>query len=322
MPDSIKLLADIGGTNARFAIHADGVTRDIRVLLAADYPDVVAAARAYIKSVNAQPREVAFAIAAPLQGDAVRMTNHPWQFSVDAVRRELGVDRLMVLNDFTALALSIPHLPQNELYQVGGGTPVAQAPIALVGPGTGLGVSGLLPTGDHWLPLQGEGGHATMAAANDREAAVLRIFRERIGHVSAERVISGSGMSFLHEALQTLSDHHGATLNAAQIVERALANNDPVCRETLNIFCAMLGTVAGNLALTLGAHGGVYIGGGIVPRFVEDFARGPFRARFEDKGRYKSYLAAIPVFVIRSEMPAFVGLVRAFVDPAPAVVSR
>ncbi|HTE42680.1 MAG TPA: glucokinase [Steroidobacteraceae bacterium] len=322
MPDSIKLLADIGGTNARFAIHSKGVTRDVRVLLCADYPDLVTAARTYMKSVDAHPRQVAMAIAAPLQGDAVRMTNHPWQFSVSAVRAELEVDRLIVLNDFTALALSIPHLPKHELYKVGGGDAVANAPIALIGPGTGLGVSGLLPTGEHWLPLQGEGGHATLAAANEREAAVLAVFRERIGHVSAERVISGAGLSFLHETLQTLSGHHEATLTAAQIVDRALANNDPICRETLDIFCAMLGTVAGNLALTLGAHGGVYIGGGIVPRFVEHFAQSPFRARFEDKGRYKSYLAPIPVHVIQSEMPAFVGLVRAFIDPAPAVVSR
>jgi glucokinase len=317
-----QLLADIGGTNARFALCVDGNVHSEQVLACADFPDIDTAARQYLRSVAAQPDEGAIAVAAPLHGDLVRMTNHVWQFSVQAVRQALGFNRLIVLNDFTALALSLRHLPTQDLQQVGGGPGVASAPIALIGPGTGLGVSGLVPMQNHWIPLQGEGGHVTMAASNDREAAVLQNLRERLGHVSAERVLSGPGLLNLYQALCALEGVTPRLNTPAEITELGLARRDKQAHASLEMFCAMLGTIASNLALTLGAVGGVYIGGGIVPRLQGFFAQSAFRQRFEDKGRYETYLAPIPVWVIRSEMPAMIGLSRAFSDPSPRIEAR
>jgi glucokinase len=316
---TIRLLADIGGTNARFALDVDGKIQNDRVLACADYIDIGTAVRSFLSDCKVKPVEAAFAIAAPLHGDLVRMTNHVWQFSVSALRQELGLQRLAVLNDFTALALALRYLPANELQQVGGGPPIANAPIALIGAGTGLGVSGLIPGDGKWFPLQGEGGHVTIAAMNDREAAVLSILRSRMGHVSAERVLSGPGLLNLYQALCVLDECAATLTTPADITQQGLSNADQQCRAALELFCAMLGTVASNLVLTLGAVGGVYIGGGIVPRLKGFFAQSAFRQRFEDKGRYANYLAPIPAYVIHSELPAFVGLAHAFSDPAPRV---
>ena len=243
------------------------------------------------------------------------MTNGHWAFSIAALQRELGFERLVVINDFSALALALPGLQPSELRQLGGGAAVAGAPRALIGPGTGLGVSGLL-AGDapgRWLPLQGEGGHVTLAASNPREAAVVQVLRNEFGHASAERAISGQGLEALYAAVCRLDAIPGSTpLPAAEVSRRALAAIDAQCVEALDLFCGFLGIVAGNLALTLGATGGVYIGGGIVPRLGEGFTRSRFRACFEDKGRFRSYLEAIPVFVIHTEVsPALLGAARA-----------
>jgi glucokinase len=314
-----RLLADIGGTNARFTMHVDGKLQNDKILACADYVDIGTAVRSYLSHCDIKPVEAAFAIAAPLQGDLVRMTNHVWQFSVSALRQELDLKRLIVLNDFTALALALRYLPANELSQVGGGPAIANSPIALIGAGTGLGVSGLIPGDGKWFPLQGEGGHATLAAMDEREAAVLSVLRARLGHVSAERVLSGPGLLNLYEALCIVNKSVPTMTTPAEITQHGLANTDQHSRAALDMFCAMLGTMASNLALTLGSVGGVYIGGGIVPRLKGFFAQSAFRERFEDKGRYASYLAPIPVYVIFSELPAFVGLAHAFSDPAPCI---
>lgn len=318
------LLADIGGTNARFATFAQGAIDDARVLDGAQYPTLTDAARAYLsQSRHDAPIAAAFAIAAPITGDEIRMTNHSWQFSVAALRKELGLDRLIVLNDFTALAMSLPYLPARELTQIGGSKPVAGAPIALIGPGTGLGVSGLVPnrvgTQVSWIPLQGEGGHATLAASTEREADVCEYLRKRFEHVSAERVISGPGLVTLYAALCAIDGVTPSELQPSAVTEQALLRSDRYCEEALAMFCALLGTMAGNLALTLGAFGGVFVGGGIVPRLGDYFVRSEFRSRLEGKGRYRAYLSSIPAYVIQSNAPAFYGLARSFVDSGPRV---
>ena len=317
-----RLIADIGGTNARFALVRGESIDDECVLPCADYPTLVAAVKHYMKTVGAssaatRPREAAFAIASPITSDHIRMTNHVWQFSAAATRRELGLDRLSFFNDFTALAMALRYLPKDELEPIGGGRPVPNAAIALVGPGTGLGVSGLVPAGAHWIPLQGEGGHVTLAVMNEREIAVLSQLRQRFSHVSAERVLSGPGLVNLYDGLCALDGIVSGVITPPEITQRALAGTDRHCLETVSMFCALLGTMTSNLVLTLGAVGGLYIGGGIVPKLGNFFRTSHFRDRFEDKGRYADYLADVPVYVIRTKLPAFVGLVHSFSDPGP-----
>lgn len=311
-----RLLADIGGTNARFAFQsAPGEPlSDIRVLPVADFSGVQAAAKHYLDGLSPRSvRAAAIAIANPVTGDAVRMTNHDWAFSQRALREAMGWERLRVLNDFTALALALPVLPAADLRQLGGGEPVPRAARALLGAGTGLGVSGLLPYGaDGWVPLAGEGGHVTLPAATPRERLLMDALAARYGRASAERVCSGAG---LLDSFRVLCEADGVAVpgveRAADVTEAALAHGQPQALEALNLFCALLGSVAGNLALTLGARGGVYLGGGIVPRLGAWFDASPFRARFEDKGRFNGYLRAIPVWVITArESPALLGAAR------------
>lgn len=324
----LRLIADIGGTNARFALLRNGEIWAEQVLACAEYPDIVAAAEHYLKNAGAaapgqRPVEAAMAIAGPVTGDSIRMTNHVWQFSAAGTRRQLGLARLIFMNDFTALALAIRHLPQHELRPVGMGRPMAGAPIALIGPGTGLGVSGLIPVGQgpsgvtQWVPLQGEGGHVTLSVMNERELAILAVLRREWSHVSAERVLSGPGLLNLYQALCTIEKIPRETLTPKQVTERAEAGSCRLCLEAVNTFCALLGTLAGDLVLTLGALGGLYIGGGIVPQLGELFINSRFRDRFEDKGRYSSFLAEVPAYVINTRLPAFIGLAHSFNDPGP-----
>ena len=308
--NTLRLIADVGGTNARFALvrGSHGLPEQQRTLPTADYPGICDAIRTYLSQIGSkQPLEAAVAIANPVTGDLIKMTNSHWTFSVEAARCELGLARLLLLNDFTALALALPTIPPAQLEQVGGGAPVADTPLALIGAGTGLGVSGLVPSGGGWAPLQGEGGHVTLCATNQREADIIGITQRQYPHVSAERLISGMGLENLYRAIALLDNVEPEALSASQVSERGLAGTCRYCAEALEIFCAMLGTVAGNLALTLGSQGGVYIGGGIVPRLEGYFARSLFRARFEAKGRFERYLAAIPTYVIRASNPALLG---------------
>lgn len=304
-----RLVADIGGTNARFALEtAPGVLEDIDVLPCASYPTLESAMRAYLARVSTQAvSHAAIGIANPITGDWVQMTNHHWAFSIEATRQALELKSLVVINDFTALALSLPNLPKEDLMQVGGGEPVPGSPLALIGPGTGLGVSALIPHPKGYTPLAGEGGHASFAPFDEREAAIWRYARDHYGHVSSERLLSGPGLVLTYKALAELAGEEVEDLSAADVTERGLSGNCHRCREALDAFCAMLGTASANLALTLGARGGVYLGGGIVPRLNDYFKTSPFRARFEDKGRFAGYLAAIPVYVIESRYPALIG---------------
>ncbi len=297
-----RLVADVGGTNARFAWQpaAGAPLERIRGLAAAEFPSLEQAMRRYLELEGLPvPAAAAVAIANPVNGDAISMTNHHWSFSVAALREGIGFGRLVVLNDFTALAMALPLLEPGELRQVGGGRAVSGGPMAVLGPGTGLGVSGLLPSGDgRFLPLSGEGGHVTLGPLDRREASVVEHLRERFGHASAERALSGPGLENLYAAVCETTGRTPAGLDAAEVSRRALSGEDTACAEALRMFCSLLGNVAGNLALTLGATGGVYIGGGIVPRLGRVFDASPFRSSFEAKGRFGSYLSAIPVFVI------------------------
>ena len=306
----VGLVADIGATNARFAlVGEDGVATAPRVYALDDYPSLSAAIGAYFadESPAVRPSLAVLAVASPITGDEVELTNHPWEFSVDALRREIGLRRLRVINDFAATALAVPRLAEGDRVQIGRGVPVAGAPVGVIGPGTGLGASALCPTASGVMAIAGEGGHVTMAPATSRESAILDLMRKRYDHVSAERVLSGPGLVNLYNALCELEGRPAAQFTPAQITSSRIWNEDLRTREATVIFCAMLGTVAGNLALTLGARGGIYIAGGIVPALGGFFAESEFRARFEEKGRFRGYLAAIPTYVIARPFPALLG---------------
>jgi glucokinase len=319
-----RVLADIGGTNARFAWQdAPGQPMaSVLELACADHASLADALRHYLQRVGrAAPPACAIAIANPVVGDRVAMTNHHWAFSIRELKSQLGLQRLLVVNDFTALALALPRLAPADRWQLGGSEPQPGTAIGLIGPGTGLGVSGLLPDGrGGWLPIQGEGGHVTLGATTAREAAVLAQLRERHGHASAERAVCGQGLVDIHRALLQLDHAAEPGLPAADITAAALAGGDARCTEALQLFCAFLGIAAGNLALTLGARGGVYIGGGIVPRLGRWFASSPFRERFDAKGRFAAYLQPVPVYVIDTpQSPALVGAAAALDAALPMV---
>jgi glucokinase len=309
-----SLVADIGGTNARFALVADGGSQAIepRNLRCADYATIVDATLAYLDLVAlGKPWQAAISIASPVTGDALNMMNHSWSFSVGETRAALGFRHLKVLNDYTALALALPVLRDDQRLQVGAGRALGGHPVAVLGPGTGLGVSGVIPAGNHWVPLESEGGHASYGPLNAREQAIIEIMRERLEHVSAESLVSGRGLSQIYEVITRIDRGEGVRLSPGEVTQRALENDCPLAIETLEIFCRILCTIAGNLALTLGARGGVYIGGGIVLRILDFFTRSGFRERFEKHGRLTPYLRAIPTYVINTDYPALIGAVVA-----------
>lgn len=308
-----RLVADIGGTNARFALEtAPQQIEKAQVLPCKDYDTIVDAAKAYLEQAGgAKVRHAAFAIANPILGDWVQMTNHHWAFSIETTRQALELDTLILLNDFTAQALAVTQTSSKDLMQVGGHKPIEFAPKAVIGPGTGLGVSGLVHSPAGWVALAGEGGHSSFPPFDDMEVLIWQYAKNKYGHVSAERFLSGAGLSLIYEALAKRDKLKNYRLKPSEITEKALSGTSPLCRQTLDIFCAMLGTVASNLALTLGARGGVYLCGGIIPRVLEYFKTSPFRSRFENKGRFEAYLAAIPVYVVLSEFPGITGAAAA-----------
>lgn len=311
----LRLLADIGGTNARFALQlGQGQFEAIEVLPCAGYGTLSDAVRAYLASAARQGypverlRHAAIAIANPVEGDQVSMTNHHWSFSIAQLREEHVLATLLVVNDFTALAMALPYLQPRQRERIGGGLELPGRPIGLIGPGTGLGVGGVVPVDGRWVPLASEGGHASFAPANRDEVAILEHLWQEYDHVSAERLLSGPGLELIHRAL------HGARLDAPAITARALDGSCANCARTVECFSGILGSMAGNVALTLGATGGMYVGGGIAPRLGALFTQSRFRRRFEDKGRLGAYLARVPTYLITEPYPALIGVAAMLAD--------
>ena len=313
--DSPRLIGDIGRTFARFALEiGPGQFSHAASLRCAEHADFHAAVSSYLASITDLPGGVqqiahmGIAIANPVEGDQVRMTNYHWQFSIEQMRSRLGLDTLVVVNDFTALAMVLPRLGPGDARQIGGGTPRLPSVVGVLGAGSGLGVSGLIPAGDSWVALGTEGGHTSFAPRDEREMAILQYGLRRYDHVSFERVLSGPGLELIRMALAERNGVQASEMSSPEISRRALSGEDPLCRETLEAFCAILGTAAANLAVTLGAFGGIYIGGRIVPMLGEFFDKSPFRPRFEDRGRFHSYVASIPTYVITDEHATFRGV--------------
>lgn len=300
---TLHLIADIGGTNSRFALCEAGSTIPLQSEKFANQQfDGLESVIRHFLELKGFPKitEACIAVACPVTQDKVTLTNIDWSFSQEAIRTSLGWEKLYIINDFTALAMAIPHLPAEDIRKVGGGTSKEHAPIGILGPGTGIGVSGLLWTGHDWIALSGEGGHVALAACNDIESEIIRIGIREYGFVSAERILCGDGLAFLYRAMNEIHQWSDTNLSQAEIVDGVIQDNCPNCEKVIAQFCQFLATVSSDLALTLGAFGGIYIGGGIIPRIGEKFDT-PFRQRFEDKGRFSGYVSGISTYVIASQ---------------------
>lgn len=311
------LVADIGGTNARFGWVADAKAplSDVETLLCEEYPRPRDAALAYLTKFQngSRPVRAAIAIASAISTGPIKVTNSHWTLDRDAFAAHIGASRVDVFNDFEAIALVLPYLNASDYRLVGSAQPNPAHPMAVIGPGTGLGVAGTLPVRGQpgvWQTLCGEGGHATLAPATSYQIELLRAASKVHNHVSAERLISGIGLPTLRRAVAEVEGMSAAQeLTSEAIGTLGAGRTDKLCERTMEAFCSLLGSVAGNLALTLGARGGVFIAGGIVPKLGEFFAESGFREHFEAKGRYVEYLSAISTPVITTPYPGLSGLV-------------
>jgi glucokinase len=305
------VLADIGGTNIRFATWtADGRTLARESWLTAIYENAPAAFAAYAELTGARPDAVAICAAGPLIRGRIKLTNCPWELDQDVLSKVLGAP-VTLMNDFAALANAVPALTVDDVASIGGGPADPTAPKLILGPGTGLGVASVIPEGQgQWRVLSGEGGHVALAPGNARELALLYQLQQMLGYVSAERVLSGPGLENLMLAIAAVDGLPLRDRPQADEIERRAAKGDPVAAEAMELFAGWLGAVAGDAALTLGARGGVYIAGGIVPRWGVRFDAGLARRRFEAKGPMRDYMRAIPLFTVTAQDLAFRGLAR------------
>lgn len=304
------LLADIGGTNVRFAVLREGRIEAPEAWLTALYPDFGAAVRAYagIAGLKLPLGGAAVCAAGPLVGEAITLTNCAWKISRAEIAAATG-GAVHLVNDFAAVAHALPVLGSDDVVQIGGDAPLPHAPKVALGPGTGLGVASAVFDGARWVAVPGEGGHVDLAPSNDRELAIVfQLMRER-GHVAAEDAVSGPGLEALYLAIASLDGlPFKAKSVASEIAKAARAKSDPVAVEAVALFTGWLGSVAGDLALTLGAQGGVYIAGGIVAQWGDLFDAKLFRRRFEAKGRIKYFLEPIPCYLVTAKDLAFRGL--------------
>jgi glucokinase len=303
------LLADIGGTNARFALTNGRTIGPIEHLHVADFPSANDAIAAVLDRHAAEPPAAAvLGVAGPVENNRCHITNSGWLLDGAELTKRFGLASVHLLNDFEALGWSLPGLQPADLFRVGGQAPTPGAPMLVLGPGTGFGTAGLFMQDNQPLVVVTEAGHATLSATSEREEKVIAQLRRQFGHVSIERVLSGSGLENLYHALALVDGVAAPQRDAAGITHAALDGSCAVSVAALDMFCGFLGGVAGNLALTFCARGGVYIAGGIVPRFADRLTQTGFRDQFEGKGRYDAYLGAIPTNIIVKPDASFIGL--------------
>jgi glucokinase len=301
--DDVWLMADIGATNTRCALTSTRSPRpaNLQRFANADFSSAFDVLHKYLASIDSKPTHGALAIAAPIDGDEVRMINRDWSFNRLQLAGQLELERLEVINDFHAVAWALPGIGNRDRIEIGKASAYRDGNRAVLGPGSGLGVAAWVAGGDGGLPMTGEGGHVTLPARDEQEAVIIARLRERYGHCSAERVLSGPGIIALHSAM------HGEMKTSREITSSMV---DPNCRATMQQFYRFLGSVSADLAMITGAYGGLYIAGGIVPAHIEQIRASAFRERFTDKNRYADYMRAIPTYVITDPTPGLTGLVE------------
>ena len=308
--DSINLVADIGGTNIRLGIaDATGELRALTVYQCRDFDGLAAVLSKYINdnALNGKSINACLAIACPVDNDEISMTNLPWSFSQSAIKAQLKLNKLLLINDYTAIAHAVPYLSDDQKVKIGRGEVVNGRPISICGPGTGLGVANVVPSGDTWISLGGEGGHVDFAPIDAVEQHILNFLLKKYSHVSYEQLLSGLGIEQIYQALCDFHGESAKEYSAKDISGNAVANSCARCVETLQQFCKTLGSFAGNLSLNLGSFAGVYIAGGIAPRFIEFIKNSDFRARFEEKGRLSGFNENIPTYIITESQPGIIG---------------
>lgn len=303
------LVADIGGTNIRLAI-ADLATLEIdrvQTYRCADFDNIDGAIKQYLSFLDFDVHFACLDVACPVTGDKVDLTNNHWCFSQKALAKQFGFEKLIVINDFTAIAMAVPQLSPEAKEQIGGKEPQANKPIAIYGAGTGLGVAHLVNVANKWVPLGGEGGHVDFTPTDDEQIAILKELKKKYPTVSAEQLLSGLGLVQIYQSLCAINNVEAQNYQPADISNHAIDQTDPIAEKTLAVFCRILGTFGGNLALTLATFGGVYIAGGIVPRFIDYLKQSDFREQFEAKGRFRPFVSGIPVYVVTEPQPGLIG---------------
>jgi glucokinase len=320
------LVADIGGTNVRFALawpdsERRPVLGSVREFAALRFGSLGQAASHYLAQIEAPtPRRSVIAVASAITGDEIKITNNPWSFSIAGVQRELGLEHIEVINDFAAIALAVPHLVALELEPIGAASaPARRRPeqhYAVMGPGTGLGVCRLLMRQGRALVMESEGGHVAFAPGNEYEIAILQALMKRHARVSVERLVSGPGLQNLYAAICAVEGTPGNVDTPEAITAGARLGSDTACRRAVELFCAILGSFAGDVALMVGAWDGVYLGGGMTGTLLPWICRGEFRQRFESKGRFSSLMQTIPTFAIAHAQPGLLGAAARALDPA------
>ena len=311
-PQKLILTGDIGGTNARFALFSGGqyIETSLRTLPVTDNADLADTIAACFSMLDHEPKAVsriALSVASTTYEDLVELTNNNVSFRVSDLVARFGLQQAKVINDFTAVALGVVSLPEQHVQLLHKGTVSPDAPRAVLGAGTGLGVSGLINAGTHWIPLQGQGGHVSMAAQSSRELAIHNIIADDIGHVSAERYLSGPGIVRVYNAICELEGTEPQFVKASEITAAGMDSSCEICSEVLRLFYKYLGVVAGDLALTLGSLGGIYIAGGIVPQLQQHFIDSDFLYWLHYKGRFSDLVKDMPVWLVTGEEPALFG---------------
>jgi glucokinase len=309
------LVADIGGTNTRYALvtgqneqTGDYEISQSRIFLSADYDSFSMSLDTYLETITGlRPLNACLAIAGPVTGDVVELTNLKWQFSVSKLKERYGFNSLLVVNDFAGLAYGVPHIPQSALFSIKPGEAEDNAAKVVIGPGTGLGIAGLVPSAVGYVPVAGEGGHVAIAPGTDGELELFKYLRQQQQHISAEDLLSGSGLQNLYRGYAGLGKQQPQAFTPAEVTQHALANTDKYCVEALNTFLGLLGSYCGDLALIYGAKGGVYLGGGILPKIQPHITESQFLNRFVNKGIMRKFVKDIPIQLITHRQPAFIG---------------
>jgi glucokinase len=309
------LVADIGGTHTRYALVTsyDDKTGEFeinqsRVFLSADHDSFSLSLETYLETITGdRPRNACIAIAGPVSDDEVELTNLNWKFSITQLQKRYGFTCLLVINDFAALACGVPHLPASALFGIKPGIDDQRGAKVVIGPGTGLGVAALVHTGTSYHPIAGEGGHVAIAPGTDTELELFAVLREQQQHISAEDLLSGKGLVNLYRGYAKLREQEVNNYAPDEVTQHALTNADPLCVEAFDTFLGLLGSYCGDLALIFGARGGVYLGGGILPKIQPHIADSQFLTRFMNKGLMRKLVKEVPVQLITHRQPAFIG---------------